>query len=349
MVPPTVVVTRRLSRRQPAGHRRDRGHAARAGDQRRREHALHVVAGHRGRRADAHRHLQARHRPRPGAGAGAEPRQPGAAAAARGSAPARRHHVKSSPDLTMVVHLVSPDGATTSSTCATTPCSRSRTSSPASPASARCSVFGGGDYAMRIWLDPERSRRAASPPATSSAPSASRTCRSPPASSARRRCPTGSPFSCTRQRAGPAHQRGGVRRDRHQDRRERRAHPAQGRGPHRARRRQTTALRSLPRQQARRRHRHLPAARLERARSSPTDVRADDGGAQEATSRRASTTASSTTPPCSCASRSTRSSRRCFEAIAARGHRRGAVPADLARLDHPAGRRAGLASSAPSP
>ena len=69
--------------------------------------------------------------------------------------------IKSSPDLTMVVHLcLARRAATTRSTCATTPCCRSRTSSRASPASATCSVFGAGDYAMRVWLDPTRSPRA---------------------------------------------------------------------------------------------------------------------------------------------------------------------------------------------
>ena len=42
--------------------------------------------------ADPDRHLPRRHRRRPRAGAGAKPRQPGAAALARGGAPARRHH-----------------------------------------------------------------------------------------------------------------------------------------------------------------------------------------------------------------------------------------------------------------
>ena len=44
IAPPTIEVTRQLSRRLGRGGRRHRGDAARAGDQRRREHALHVVA-----------------------------------------------------------------------------------------------------------------------------------------------------------------------------------------------------------------------------------------------------------------------------------------------------------------
>ena len=47
VVPPTVVVQRELPGRQPEGDRRDRGVAAGAGDQRRRGHAVPVLAGDR--------------------------------------------------------------------------------------------------------------------------------------------------------------------------------------------------------------------------------------------------------------------------------------------------------------
>ena len=81
---------RRIPGANPQDHRRNRRGAARAGDQRRRELALHVLAVDGRRRDDADRHVQARHRPRQGAGAGAEPRLAGPAEAARGSAAARR-------------------------------------------------------------------------------------------------------------------------------------------------------------------------------------------------------------------------------------------------------------------
>ena len=45
---------------------------------------------------------------------------------------------KSSPDFAMVVHILSPTNATTSSICATTPSSTSRTTCSASPAWDRC-------------------------------------------------------------------------------------------------------------------------------------------------------------------------------------------------------------------
>ena len=57
---------------------------------------------------------------------------------------------------------------------------------------------------------------------------------------------------------------------------------------------------------------------------------------------RASTTTSSTTRPCSCAARSSAVVHTLLEAIAAGRDRRDRVPADLARLDHPADRGAGV-------
>ena len=82
---------RPVSRRESEGDRRDRRRAARAGDQRRREHALHVLAGDQRRLDGADRHVPPRHRHRQRAGAGAEPRLAGAAASARGRAAHRRH------------------------------------------------------------------------------------------------------------------------------------------------------------------------------------------------------------------------------------------------------------------
>ena len=121
VVPPTVVVRAAYPGRQPEGHRRDRRRAARAADQRRRGHALHVLAGDVRRRDDADGHVRARHRSRQGAGAGAEPRAAGAAAAAGRGPAARRHHREGSPDFIMVVHSSRRTTATTCSICATTP------------------------------------------------------------------------------------------------------------------------------------------------------------------------------------------------------------------------------------
>ena len=80
----------RLSRRQRPGRGRHRGRSDRAAGQRRREHALHVVAVHQRRHLHAHGDLQERRRPEHGAGAGREPRLAGRADLARpGQAPRR--------------------------------------------------------------------------------------------------------------------------------------------------------------------------------------------------------------------------------------------------------------------
>ena len=107
---------------------------------------------------DADRHVRARHGPRQGAGAGAEPRRAGPAEAARGHAAARRRRPRSRlPDLTMVVHLVSPGPALRHAvsrelrarcTCAT--------SSRASTASATRGCSAPATTAMRVWLDPDK-------------------------------------------------------------------------------------------------------------------------------------------------------------------------------------------------
>ena len=83
---------RLLSGREPQGDRRHGGGAPRAGDRRRRGHALHVLDFHHGRLSHAHGDLQDRRRHRPRAGAGAEPRLAGVAAPARRGAQSRRQH-----------------------------------------------------------------------------------------------------------------------------------------------------------------------------------------------------------------------------------------------------------------
>ena len=82
---------RPVSRRQRRRGGRDRRHAARAADQRRREHALHHVELD-GRRPLLHRgHVRARHQSRHRPGAGAEPRGGRPAAPAGRRAQHRRH------------------------------------------------------------------------------------------------------------------------------------------------------------------------------------------------------------------------------------------------------------------
>ena len=202
------------------------------------------VAGDQRRRDDADRHVQARHRPRQGAGAGAEPRRAGAAEAARGRAAPRRHDRRSDrPTSRWSCTSSRPTAATTCSICRNyAHAAGAATSSRASPASATCSVFGSGDYAMRMWLDPDKvAAREPDRRATSSTRSASRTCRSPPASSAQPpRAEARADFQLLDQHQGPARRRGGVRRHRHQDRRRRPDHAPARRRARRARRRATT-------------------------------------------------------------------------------------------------------------
>ena len=81
---------RRLSRRQRPGRRRHRGRPDRAAGQRRRGHAVHVVAVHQRRHLHPDRHVPERRRSEHGPGAGAEPRLAGPADPARpGQAPRR--------------------------------------------------------------------------------------------------------------------------------------------------------------------------------------------------------------------------------------------------------------------
>ena len=80
----------RLSRRQCPGRGRHRRRPDRAAGQRRREHAVHVVAMHQRRHLHAHGDLPERRRSEHGPGAGAEPRLAGPADPARpGQAPRR--------------------------------------------------------------------------------------------------------------------------------------------------------------------------------------------------------------------------------------------------------------------
>ena len=98
-----------LSRGQRHDRGRHRRHADRAGDQRRRAHALHVVAVHERRPDEPGRHVRAGHEPRHGPGAGAEPRGGRRGQAARGGQAASGVTTKKkSPSILLCVNLISP-------------------------------------------------------------------------------------------------------------------------------------------------------------------------------------------------------------------------------------------------
>jgi hydrophobe/amphiphile efflux-1 (HAE1) family protein len=64
--------------------------------------------------------------------------------------------VKSSPDLTMVVHLVSPDDRYDMTYLRNYGVLQIRDVLARIPGAGQVVVFGGGDYAMRVWLDPQK-------------------------------------------------------------------------------------------------------------------------------------------------------------------------------------------------
>ena len=173
--------------------------------------------------------------------------------------------VKSSPDLTMVVHLLSPRRPLRHDLSA-----QLRAAQRQGPAGAHRRRRAGAAVRRRRLRDarlarsaegrgarPLGERRRARDPRAERAGRGRRDRRV--AERARHRP------AALDQRAGPAAERGGVRRHRRQDRRQRRGHAAARRRAHRARRRRLRAALAA-RQQAGGRDRHLPGARIERAR-----------------------------------------------------------------------------------
>src|SRR5690606_28285913 len=63
---------------------------------------------------------------------------------------------KSSPDMTMVVHLVSPDQRYDMLYLSNYATLRIRDELARIPGVGQAQVFGAGDYSMRIWLDPDK-------------------------------------------------------------------------------------------------------------------------------------------------------------------------------------------------
>ena len=235
---------RDLHRRQRAGGR-DRGHdAARAGDQRRRGHALHHLVEHQQRRrARSPSRSTSTRDSGPRRGRRAEPRHPGARPPARRGPRSSASRVsKSSTGFVLggrrlrrerrlrlavpqQLHRRLRQGR------AQARARRRRRHRLRRAQATRC----GCGSIRRSW------RRAGSPPATWSARCASRTSRSRPARVGQRAGAAGQMYQISVRAEGRLAERARVRRHHRQGRRRRHAGPPQGRRPRRARRRDLRA------------------------------------------------------------------------------------------------------------
>ena len=192
--------------------------------------------------------------------------------------------IKQSPDLTMVVHLFSPNGRYDEVYLRNYATLQVKDALARIPGAGDVEVFGSGDYAMRVWLNPDK--LAARNLTASDVVAAIReqnvqvaggVIGQPPVS------PSGQ-FRAAGQRQGPAGFRGGIRPDHREDRAERGKDPAQGRGPHRAGRRQLLAPFAVEQQDGGGAA-HLPDARRQCV-AAFHGRPAQDGGAQAKLPRR---------------------------------------------------------------
>jgi gold/copper resistance efflux pump len=94
---------------------------------------------------------------------------------------------KTSPDMLMVIHLVSPDETRDALFLSNYASSRCATSSRAFRESAASRLWGAGEYSMRVWLDPAKLAARGMTASEVVSAIASRTSRSRPASSDSRR------------------------------------------------------------------------------------------------------------------------------------------------------------------
>ena len=296
---------RQLSGRLGRGRLQHRRDADRAGDQRRRGHALHDLAGDRRRPAAAS--------PSPSRSAPisntAQVLVQNRVAVAESRLPEEVRRIgvtvrKSSPDMLMVIHLSSSDGSRDPLYISNYATLQVRDVLARLDGVGDVRIFGARDYSMRIWLDPEkvasRNLTAGEVVAALRAQNvqvASGVLNQPPVPRAGR-------LPAQRRDARPALRAAPVRQHRRQDRRRRPRHAARGHRPGRARgaglHRQRLSRRAAGGAAA-----DLPAPGLERARHRrPADR--DDGRSCRRTFRRACNTTSSTTRPSSSPNRSTR-------------------------------------------
>lgn len=103
---------------------------------------------------------------------------------------------KQSPALTLVVHLVSPSGKYDSLYLRNYATLKVKDELARLPGVGQVQIFGAGEYAMRIWLDPNKVAARGLTASDVVSAMQEQTCRSPPASSARSRCRRAATICC---------------------------------------------------------------------------------------------------------------------------------------------------------
>ena len=146
--------------------------------------------------------LQARHQHRSGPGAGAEPRLDRDTAVCREEVQRIGVTVKKkSPDLMMVIHLISPDGSLDQSYISNYATINIKDVLTRVDGVGDTIVFGARDYSMRVWLDPAKvqSRGLTAERCGHGAARRQRAgCRAAPSTSRRRNRPAASRSRCRR-------------------------------------------------------------------------------------------------------------------------------------------------------
>ena len=142
--------------------------------------------------------------------------------------------IKSAPDLTMVVHLLSPNGRYDMTYLRNYAVLNVKDRLARIEGVGQVQLFGSGDYSMRVWLDPQKVAERGL-----SASDVVREIRSQNVQAAAgvvgaSPSEAGPRPATLHQRAGAAADRGGIRRDHRQERRQRRSHQAARRRPDRA-------------------------------------------------------------------------------------------------------------------
>ena len=243
LAPPQVNGHRVLHRRQRAGGRDRRHDPARAGDQRRRGHALHDLVEHQQRRRrrspspSTSRAIRTSRRStcrtastRRSAGMPAEVRTTGITVQ------------KQSTGFVMAVGVFAEKGEYDSLFLSNYLDVYVKDALKRVPGVGDVIIFGERKYSMRLWLDPDRlAARAASPPATSSRALREQNVQVAAGSVGQAPAPSGQMYQLSVRAVGRLREAAGVRQHHRQERRRRIARAPEGRRPRRARRRDLLA------------------------------------------------------------------------------------------------------------